>query len=316
MRRHLIPTTKSIENRLRVKQLALVASLGQLKTLHKVAKAMHLSQPAVTKMLHEMEATLGLTLFERSPRGMVPTVYGESVIEYAMSTLANLDNLRKRLMTQSAGGEGEISVGSVMAPSAGLLAHAIVDIKARYPQLRIRVQIATSDILVSLLREGKIDIALGRLAGQEQDEFEFDVLEHEPLSVICGTAHPLLSSRRLTLRHLANLPWILQPPNSPMREVLERAFRDEGMATPSNLIETASILTTTTLLQEADMVAVAPSTIAKQYSAAGLIGILPIRIKLRLEPYGIITRKDGFPTPAISIFQKYLKQRARPGATR
>ncbi|RJF95859.1 LysR family transcriptional regulator [Noviherbaspirillum saxi] len=306
----MIPTTKNIENRLRVKQLALIASLAQLKTLHKVAEAMHLSQPAVTKMLHEMEVTLGVPLFERSPRGMVPTTYGESVIEYAISTLTNLDNLRKRLITQSSGGEGEISVGSIMAPSAGLLAHTVVDVKARYPRLKIRVQIETSDILVSLLREGKIDIVLGRLAGSESDEFNFEVLEDEPLSVICSTNHPLLASRRLTLRHLADLPWILQPPSSPMRQVLERAFRDEGLMTPQNLIETASILTTTTLLQETDMVAVTPTTIAKQYASAGLIGILPVRIKFQLEPYGIITRKDDFPTPAISIFQTSLRQRA------
>jgi DNA-binding transcriptional LysR family regulator len=313
----MIPTTKAIQNRLRVKQLALIASLAELKTLHKVAEAMHLSQPAATKMLHEIEETLGVMLFERHPRGMVPTVYGESVIRYALSMLSGLDNLRKRLETQSEGGDGDISVGAIMAPAPGLLARTILDVKSRYPRLKIRVHVDTSDVLVELLRQGKLDLVLGRLAEpDDHHDLDFEVLENETLSVISGIHHPQVKARRLSLKDLSDSPWILQPPTSPMRQLLERAFRDSGMPTPANLIETASILTTTTLLQDTDMVSVTPSTIARHYAMAGLIGILPVRIRFQLEPYGIITRRDHFPTPAISIFQKCLRRQAIPDVMR
>ncbi|MGH8806258.1 MAG: LysR family transcriptional regulator [Noviherbaspirillum sp.] len=313
----MIPTTKAIQNRLRVKQLALIAALGELKTLHKVAEAMHLSQPAATKMLHEIEETLGVTLFERHPRGMQPTVFGESVIRYAMLMLSDLDNLRKKLVTQAAGGEGEISVGAIMAPAPGLLARTIVELKAQYPRLMIRVQVDTSDVLTQLLRQGKLDVVLGRLAEpDDHHDLDFEVLENEALSVICGIHHPLVKARRLTLKDLAISPWILQPPSSPMRQLLERAFRDAGMTRPENLVETASILTTTTLLQDTDMVSVTPTTIAKHYATAGMVSILPVRIKFQLDPYGIITRKDLFPTPAISIFQRCLRTLAVPAEMR
>lgn len=313
----MIPTTKAIQNRLRVKQLALIAALGELKTLHKVADAMHLSQPAATKMLHEIEETLGVQLFERHPRGMIPTVFGDSVIRYSLSMLSDLDNLRKRLETQAAGGEGEISVGAIMAPAPGLLARTILEVKAQYPRLKIRVQVDTSDVLIQLLRQGKLDIALGRLAEpDDHNDLDFEVLENEALSVISGIHHPLVTARRVALKDLAASPWILQPPTSPMRQLLERAFRDAGMVTPANLIETTSILTTTTLLQETDMVSVTPTTIAKHYATAGLISILPVRIKFQLEPYGIITRREYFPTPAISIFQKCLRNLAIPDVMR
>src|SRR5437879_6332649 len=137
----MISSAKTIENRLRMRQLTLIAALDELRSLRKVAEAMHMSQPAATKMLHEIEETLGVPLFERLPRGMRPTVFGESVVAYARMMRSDLDNLRKHLVALEAGGVGEVSVGSIMAPAPGLLTRAIVELKTRYPRLKLSVHI-------------------------------------------------------------------------------------------------------------------------------------------------------------------------------
>ena len=304
----MIPSAKSIQNRLRIKQLSLIAALQEFRSLRKVAEAMHLSQPAATKMLQEIEETLGVPLFERMPRGMQPTVFGESVINYAHLMLADLDNLREQLAAQQAGGVGEVSVGSIMAPTPGLLTHTIVELKSRFPLLKISVYVDTSDVLIQLLEQGKLDIVLGRIWNpSEHSGLNFEVVDNEALSVVAGAHHPLAQERQLELSDLAHLSWILQPPGSPMRQLLELAFREAKIATPTNLVETASILTTTILLQETEMVSVVPKTIAEHYATSGIICILPVRITLQLEPYGIITRKERIPAPAVVIFQDCLR---------
>ncbi|WP_019142319.1 LysR family transcriptional regulator [Noviherbaspirillum massiliense] len=312
----MIPSAKAIQNRLRMRQLALIAALSEMRSLRKVAEHMHLSQPAATKMLHEIEETLGVTLFERLPRGMQPTTYGESVIRYAQMLLSDLDNLRKDLVAQEEGGVGEIRVGSIMAPAPGLLMRAIVDLKERFPHLKISIHMDTSDVLAQMLEQGRLDIVLGRIPSPEHSGLNFEVLDNESLSVIAGNQHPLSRTRRVALADLASMTWILQPPTSPMRQLMERAFQDAGMSTPAQLVETASILATTTLLQETDMVAVVPTSIARHYAVAGMICILPVRLKFQLEPYGIITRKERFPAPAVKLFQETLRRLSLPDRMR
>lgn len=309
----MIPTVKSMQNRLRIKQLTLMAALDEFRSLRKVAESMHLSQPAATKMLHEIEETLGVQLFERLPRGMRPTVFGESVINYAQLMLADLDNLRKQLVAQEAGAVGEVSVGSIMAPAPGLLTRTIIELRARYPLIKISVVIDTSDNLLQMLEQGKLDIVLGRIPSPgEHPDINFEVVDNEALSVVAGVHHPLSQVRRLELADLAGQSWILQPPNSPMRQLLELAFQEANIASPANLVETASILATTTLLQGTEMISVVPTSVAKHYATCGMICILPVRIKLQLEPYGIITRKERIPAPAVSVFQDCLRGLAVP----
>jgi DNA-binding transcriptional LysR family regulator len=309
----MIPNLRTMQNRLRLKQLAMIVAIDELRSLRKVAEAMHVSQPAASKMLQEMEESLGVSLFERHSKGLQPTLFGKAVITYAQLMMSDLDNLRKKLVAQEQGGVGELSVGSIMAPCPGLLKNTIIDLKERFPLLKISIQVDTSDVLVQLLDQGKLDLVLGRIpAAMAQCELNFEVLAQETLTVVAGRHHPLATAPQVALKDLGDFPWILQPAASPMRVVLERTFRDAGMATPANLVETASILTTCTLLQASDMIAVVPHAVAQDYAQAGLMCILPVGIKFQLEPYGIITRRERFPDPAVKVFQDCVRRLAMP----
>lgn len=310
----MIPTAQTIRNRLRFKQLVLIVAIGELHSLRKVAEHMHMSQPAATKMLQEIEETLGVTLFDRLPKGLVPTTFGTSLVQYAQLMMSDLDNLREKLVAQMHGAIGEIAVGTTRAPTPALITNAIVELKRRFPLLTISIHVDTSDELLHMLEQGKLDIMLGRIADpSEHPSLNFEELDRETLSMVVGSHHPLAKARHLTLADLADSPWILQPVRSSMRNLMESMFRQSGIAVPRNLVETASVLTTTTLLRSTDMIAVLPDSIAQDYAAIGWLSILPVAIELRLEPYGIITRKERFPAPAVAIFQECLRSLAQGG---
>jgi DNA-binding transcriptional LysR family regulator len=300
-----------MRNRLRLKQLLLISQVNQLRSLRKVADAMHISQPAATKMLQEIEETLGVRLFERLAKGLEPTLFGTSVVVYADLMLADLGKLRERLVAQAEGGIGVVALGSIPTPVPGLLTETILMARQRLPQLKVSVQIETSATLIRLLEDGRLDVVLARLTDQTGlDQLHFEVLDDEMLSVVAAADHPLARSHALSLADLSDLPWVLQPLSTPMRQLLERAFKEAGVSSPRELVETNASALIASLLQASAMVAILPTAIARAYVAAGVLSILPVRLNFALDPYGIITRRERLADPALSRFLDCLREQA------
>ncbi len=304
----VVPSANSIVNRLRFRHLALIVAIAEHRTLRSAAEHLGLSQPAATKMLHEVESAFGLPLFERLGRGISPTVYGDSVSRYARLLLADLEQLREELAGFATGSQGKVRIGAIIAPAPIFLARVVADVKQRQPQLEISIFNDTSDVLLPMLEQGRLDFAIGRPTDElKRTDLEFETVADEALSVVAGMHHPLAKSRKLDLKDLGDRPWVLYPRPTPMRRLLELVFRDVGMATPTDIVETSSLITTTTLLEVSEAIAVMPTSIANHYAQKELLCLLPVRLTRRLEPYGIITLRKRLLSPAASQFLEALR---------
>jgi molybdate transport repressor ModE-like protein len=279
-------------NRLRMRQVALILAIGEHGTLRKASAELGMTQPAATKMIQELESALGQRLFERVGRGQKLTPTGTSVLRYFSGIRGSFEAMSRELAELQLGSAGRVSVGSIMAPSPNLLTHAIIALKKTFPLLSIDVTLDTSDRLLVLLREGSLDLAIGRIREAHRADYSFEPLENEALAVVAGVNHPLAKLKKVKFAELLAYPWILQPPGSPMREVLEQEFRLQQALPPQGLIETASVVTTTCLMAETDMIGVVPQSIADSYAQHGLLKILPCVIKHKMEAFGTITRKE------------------------
>ena len=296
-------------NRLRMRQVALMLAVGEHGTLRKASSELGMTQPAATKMIQELESALGQKLFERVGRGQKLTLAGSSVLRYFRSLRGSIEAMTRELAELRLGSSGRVSVGSIMAPSPTLLTQAIVALKKAYPLLSLDVTLDTSDRLFELLREGALDVAIGRVRDEHWADYIFTPLENEELAIVVGMHHPLGKKKSVKFASLLDYPWILQPTGSPMREVLEQEFRMLQAPLPKGLIETASILTTTNLIAETDMVGVVPQSIADTYARHGLLRILPCYIQHKMESFGSITRKDRPLSEATRLFLAALHQR-------
>lgn len=305
-----ISSIPQLLNRLRMRQVALILAVGEHGTLRKASGTLGMTQPAATKMIQELEAALGQRLFERVGRGQKLTPAGASVLRYFSGMRGSIESMTRELAELKLGSSGRVSVGSIMAPSPRLLTQAIIALKKAYPLLSLDVTLDTSDRLFDLLREGVLDLAIGRIRGEHRADYVFTPLENEALAVVVGTHHPLGKKKVVKFASLLGYPWILQPAGSPMREVLEQEFRMLQAPLPRGLIETASILTTTNLIAETDMIGVVPQSIAETYSRHGLLRVLPCRIQHKMEPFGSITRKDRPLSEATRFFLQALHQGA------
>lgn len=303
-----IPPDWLLRSRLRLRQLRLLVALNEHRNLRRAAAVLHIAQPAATKLLQEMEDTLGVALFERHARGMEPTVYGEIMTRHAYAALANLTHAREELEAVHAGASGKISIGAIMGAVPQLLTMALARLREASPRVLVHIQVDTSDVLLPRVVDGALDIAVARLTEEQHEGFECTPLADETIVAVVATDHPLAHKRNATLADLAQWPWILQATTSPMRRQLDLMFQRAGLPIPAERIETASILATTALLQGTRMVAAVPLEVAQHYETRRLLAILPVKLDCGLGSYGVITAAGRPLSPAAQRFITMLRE--------
>jgi len=298
-------------SRLKLRQMSLVLALIETKNLHRAAERLNLSQPAATKLLQEIERTLGVSLFERQPRGMVPTVYGTAAARHARLLLRDLHRLQQEMDGLKRGIEGTVHLGAVMAAVPRLIAEALAALNQQHPTLRIALLTDTSDGLLAELHSGRLDVVVGRpISKRDHDTLTWEPLLDEELMIVVGTSHPLLQQRGLTLTDLTRESWVLQPPSTPMRHAVEAAFETAGIDLPHHSVETVSMLATASLLAQTNMIGVVPDSIAGYFIGLGTLAELPVKLPAGMEPCGLITVADRPIDPAMECLMSTLRSTA------
>ena len=283
-------------NWLRFRHLVLIDTLARTQNMHAAALEMNISQPAVSKMLREVEKQLGFALFQRLPRSMSPTDLGSHVARYARIALNDSRHFVGQINHLRQGGHGLLKIGSIYAATSVALPAAIVGVKQRWPLLTLDVLEGTSADLLNMLEHKQLDLVIARFTSDRHRQlFEFQALAPEPLCLVTGSQHPLAGAAELPLAELGSWPWIVPPAGTPMRMRLERAFAEAGMQTPENTVETLSLRTILQLLQTAPMVAMLAESMVGPDVQAGRLTRLALPFPLVLADYGIITRRDESP---------------------
>jgi DNA-binding transcriptional LysR family regulator len=299
-------------NWLKFKHLVLIDTLARTRNMHAAALHMNLSQPAVSKMLREIERLLGFDLFERLPRNMPPTALGEHVVRYAQIALNDANKFVDQISSLREGGHGFLKVGAIFAATAVVLPDAIVQLKQRWPLLSIEIVEQTSDHLMEMLDDKKLDLAVARYTNENQQQvYDFQALAPEPFCMVVNSRHPLTELDEAPLQELGKWPWILYPVGTPIRARMEHAFAQAGIATPKNTIDTISMQTFLQVLQSGPMIAMLPASMAQPHLETGLLKVLNTPLKLAPQDYGILTRRGEPLLGAASEFAEILLANAQ-----
>jgi DNA-binding transcriptional LysR family regulator len=300
-----------IRARLKTRQLLLLVAMEEEGNIHRAAQVLNMTQPAASKLLKDLEDMLGVQLFDRLPRGMRPTWYGETMIRHARMALASLSQAHDEIESLKAGRFGQVSIGAITAPGMTLLPPAVALVKQEHPSLRVSLQIETSDVLMERLAQGKLDMVIGRLFERhDKSDLRYEALVEEPVSAIARPGHPLLGVPRLGLRDVVNAGWIVSPAGSVLRHRFDLMFQEEGLEAPTNVIETTALLFMTKMLQQSDLLAVVATDVARYYAEHGMVSLLPIALPCKMDAFGLITRSDRLLSPAAKVMLRALKSSA------
>lgn len=304
-------TINTLMSRLRMKQLQLLIALDDHKSLHKAAGVMAMTQSAASKVLHELETMFEVSLFERTKNGMVPNQFGHTVIRHARLLAADLGALCQDMADMRSGKGGRLAIGTIMGAVPDVVVPILNWLHTRQPNLAIEVVEDTSQRMLLLLDDGRLDLVIGRASpSQDSGKYHYQPLRDEPLSVVVGYHHPAIEHEQMTLRDLKDHRWLVYPSRMPLHTLLEREMDLAGMTMPSNQIATASTFVTISVLQRStDIVALLPTDVADFFVRHQILRILPIELRSRHQTFGIVTRKGGALSPAADQFIQLLRDR-------
>ncbi|HJV71771.1 LysR substrate-binding domain-containing protein [Ideonella sp.] len=298
-----------IRSRLKTRHLVLLKELGQHQSILRAAEAANLTQPAASKLLSELEETLGVTLFERLPRGVSPTWYGEVMIRRASAALAEMSLAHQEVMELLSGMSGRVSIGTVLTPATSLLPQAVRMLKARHERVHVAIEVDASKPLVERLRAGQLDFVVGRILDHEAvGELSFEPLADEPHRLIARAGHPLCGREGLAVVDLADEGWILPPAGSILRDRITAMFVSHGLDLPHKTVETTALPLTLALLVQSDMIVALPEAVVRAQLDAGTLAVLPIDPGLRLDAYGIVTRRQHTLSPGAQAMLDVLRE--------
>lgn len=300
-----------LKTRLKTRQLLLLIAIDDERNIHKASVSLNMTQPAASKLLKDLEEVLGVELFERHPRGMLPTVYGATLIRNARIAMTTLNVAHEELLALKKGILGNVRIGAITSPGIVLMPEVIAILQQKNPGLRIQFEINNSNVLIDKLSRGELDIVLARLSPKDdQGILNFIPIAEEPISVVCRPGHALADSHSITLNQLMNESWIIAPPGSAIRFRFDLMVQELNLPQPVYVIETSSLLFTTKMMQHSDMVTLMGSDVASYYQSHAMAYILPIELPFHMDMFGLITRRDLTLSPASHQVLHYLQAAA------
>jgi DNA-binding transcriptional LysR family regulator len=213
--------------------LMIFAAVAHAGSFTRGAAALAISQPAVSKQIADLEASLGVTLLERLPRGARLTEAGRVLAEYA-GRIRSLEYQAEQEMGEFAGLQrGHLAVGASTTIGAYLLPDILATFHSAHPQIELNLEIANTEVVERKLAEGVLDLALteGPADPAHLDDLAFDarVIWQDELVVIAPPGHALGGRGDVTAGDIAAQPLILRESGSGTRAVIERALAAKGL---------------------------------------------------------------------------------------
>jgi DNA-binding transcriptional LysR family regulator len=181
-------------------------------SLTRAAARLHIAQQSLSQQIRGLEAQLGVTLFERSSRGMALTDVGEVLLREARPVLAHAERAVDAVRRAARGEQGELRVGFLGSVANYFMPPVVRAFRERHPAVTLHAEDMVIAALVDGLLDGSLDAALSR--PPLVDELATEIVLREPVAAVLPEGHRLADRAELTLADLADEPWVLTPRSS------------------------------------------------------------------------------------------------------
>jgi DNA-binding transcriptional LysR family regulator len=300
-----------VKRRIRLRDLDILMAVIETGSMGKAAKRLNVSQPAVSKAIVELEDALGVQLFDRGRRGVVPTPYGLALRKRGVSIFDDLRQGVEDIEFLSDPTKGDIRVGTTEPIMAAILSPAIDILSRKYPRMFFHIVAGDTATLYKDVAERNIDLAVCRMIGNLPDELSAETLFDDSVAVMTTADNPLTRRRHLTLADLMNEPWVLFPYESFFGEVIADIFRANGHEPPRLTVSTLSIHAQNELLATGRFLTVLPSFMLRVRGQRLRLKALPVALPNAPMPIGLITVRNRTLTPTAQLFIDNIRARVK-----
>jgi DNA-binding transcriptional LysR family regulator len=289
-----------------LKQLAVFRAVADTGSISGGAKQMYLSQSVVSRHIRTLEDRLGLSLFDRLPRGVELTEAGETLADYAHQLFA-LEAEAETIIDELRGlRQGQLLVGASMTIGNYLMPLILTRLHQRHPAVRLLLSIGNSELTEQRLLQRDIDIGLTE-GLTEHAELESTVFLYDQLIVVVSPRHPLAQAKALPVSELSRYPCVMREQGSGTRAVVEKALSEQSLT-----INEAMALGSTEAVKHAVMagyeITIISSHAVASELASGQLVHVPVTGLTISRPLHLLQRRHKSPNPAATAFLKLIDE--------
>lgn len=290
------------------RRLQLFVKLCETRHMQTVAGYFGLSQPAISSALKVLEGGCGQPLFERTPRGLLPTRASHDILFPIRRALNELRHIEADISAMHGSLQGVVQIGALPLGRTQILPEAIVRLTAAHPGVRVITNESAFDLLATDLRAGDVDFILGALRAPDYaSDLTGEALLTEEMVVLARRGHPLLAHSAGT-DDLARARWVLPRSGSPARRMLDACFAASGMAAPWPVVESGDLAIIRGLLLRSDMLAAVSAHQLEHELASGELCRLDVQLKQTTRAIGLIYRNGALHSPAAQAMMTCIRQ--------
>ncbi len=252
------------------------------------ARELHLTPPAVSLQLRDLEETIGIPLLERSDSGLVPTLAGQELFSICEEVQASMTRFGENITELKGVDHGVVSVG-VVSTARYFAPTVLAEFMKIYPDIEIQLQVGNREVTLEKLEKLEIDFAI---TGFPPDHFEVnkEFISKHPQIIIAAPQHALAKQSEISLAALKEETFLLREPGSGTRTVTDKLFsRNRNL--PSRALEFGSNETIKQAVMAGMGIAVISAhTVAAEIAEKRLVALdvkgLPINRKWFLVKHG------------------------------
>jgi LysR family pca operon transcriptional activator len=290
------------------RHLRTLVEVARQQSVGRAAEVLHVSQPAVTKTLRELESAVGATLVERDGRGIRVTHFGEVFLQHAGASLAAIQRGIDSVARARANSGPPLRVGALPTVSARVMPLAIERFLALKTGNPVKVVTGENIVLLEQLRLGQLDLVVGRLAAPElMAGLSFSYLYTEPVVFAVRSGHPLLAEGRFDFSRIRDYTVLMPTQGSVIRPFVERFLIAHGIGELPVEIETVSDSFGRAMIRQSDAIWVISLGVVALEMEAGEIVALPFDTEETRGAVGLTIRANVSSSREIDLFTACLQ---------
>jgi len=295
-----------------LKLLQHALTLARHRNFARAAEALDLSQPALSRSIARLEASLGVALFNRTRQGAEPTAFGERLLARGAALLTDAAELERELKLMQGLDVGVLQIGAGPYAAAMCVGPAIGRLASRHPRLRIETISGDWRMIVNEVLGTRLDLAIVELSfGESDPRLSVEPLPQHDAVLYCRGDHPLARVGAPTIEDVFEFPFVC--PRLPPR--VGKAFfqfaktgaidPDTGDYLPP--IEVDTVALAKSIVQASDAIGLSPLGLIADEVRAGSLTALRFRASRLHTKYGIVHLKDRSLAPAALAFIAEIK---------
>lgn len=297
--------------RVKLRHLETFVEVARQKSVSRAAENLHLTQPAVTRTIRELEEICGKPLVEKDGRGIRISHYGEVFLRYAGSSLAAARGGINALAQLHLSDGPMVRLGALPTVSATIVPKAVSRYLRSGMQNRLSVVTGENRVLLDQLRVGELDLVMGRLPAPENMQgLIFEPLFRDKVVFAVKADHPLANRAQISVDSLDAYPVLVPTRQSIIRPFVDRLFIEQGMSEPKLAIETVSDSFGHAFVRQFNAVWIISRGVVSAEIDSGEFTILPFDTESTLGSVGLNTRAQIELGPAAEAFADMLRRAA------